>query len=394
MGNQSPKQIGSEYLLEEETLPDYLAARYYPVQIGQLLDSRYQVVGKLGFGTTSTVWLARDLPERRHVALKVFIRSASHGAISQELEAYNRFKNGPVNHPGRAAIRTVLDSFTLPTPDGDGEHLCLVHPPLWDSMKAFLKRNPVGRLPAPILAFTLQRMLQALDYARECRVIHTDIQAANIALGIRDKSIFNVFEEHEIEYPVPRKVEDGRTVYASRPLELPDGDSIDLPVLCDFGSSVWGEQPHTEDVQPNVYRAPEVILQIPWSYEIDVWNLGCVVWGLFEGGQIFHGVDPEHGAYRSRAHLAEMIALLGPPPNELLAASKNRSRFFSDQGEFQAGIDVPSPTTLEKLEQNLEGEDQELFLSLMRKMLRWNPKMRHTPKQLLEDEWLRRHTAP
>jgi hypothetical protein len=48
----------------------------------------------------------------------------------------------------------------------------------------------------------------------------TDLQAADIALGIRDKSIFDIFEEHEMEYPVPRKEEGGRTVYASRPLDF------------------------------------------------------------------------------------------------------------------------------------------------------------------------------
>lgn len=47
--------------IEEETLPDYVASRYYPVRIGETFRERYQVVGKLGFGATSTVWLARDL---------------------------------------------------------------------------------------------------------------------------------------------------------------------------------------------------------------------------------------------------------------------------------------------------------------------------------------------
>jgi len=47
--------------VEEETIPGYFATRYYPVRIGQVFRNRYQVVGKLGFGITSTVWLARDL---------------------------------------------------------------------------------------------------------------------------------------------------------------------------------------------------------------------------------------------------------------------------------------------------------------------------------------------
>jgi len=47
--------------IEEETIPGYVATRYYPVRIGQIFRNRYQVVGKLGYGITSTVWLARDI---------------------------------------------------------------------------------------------------------------------------------------------------------------------------------------------------------------------------------------------------------------------------------------------------------------------------------------------
>jgi serine/threonine-protein kinase SRPK3 len=47
--------------VEEETVPDYVASRYYPVRIGEVFSDRYQVVGKLGFGVTSTLWLARDM---------------------------------------------------------------------------------------------------------------------------------------------------------------------------------------------------------------------------------------------------------------------------------------------------------------------------------------------
>lgn len=58
---QSFPQISSSQLVEEETLPDYVHSRYYPADIGELLQNRYQIVGKLGYGTSSTVWLARDL---------------------------------------------------------------------------------------------------------------------------------------------------------------------------------------------------------------------------------------------------------------------------------------------------------------------------------------------
>lgn len=48
--------------LVEELLEDALnAGQYYPVNIGDIYAQKYQILGKLGFETTSTVWLARHL---------------------------------------------------------------------------------------------------------------------------------------------------------------------------------------------------------------------------------------------------------------------------------------------------------------------------------------------
>lgn len=93
--------------------------------------------------------------------------------------------------------------------------------------------------------------------------------------GIEDPTVFEKFEQAELEHPTPRKEIDGRIIYLSRDLEMPS--DLGLPVLCDFGSAVWGEEKHEEDVRPDVYRSPEVILNVPWSYEIDIWNVGCMV---------------------------------------------------------------------------------------------------------------------
>lgn len=54
-------KLPSTLIIEEETLPGYVASRYYPARLGEVLQERYQLVGKLGFGASSTVWLARDL---------------------------------------------------------------------------------------------------------------------------------------------------------------------------------------------------------------------------------------------------------------------------------------------------------------------------------------------
>lgn len=47
--------------IEEETFAWYDPKYFYPVRIGEVFQSRYQVIGKLGYGSYSTVWLCRDL---------------------------------------------------------------------------------------------------------------------------------------------------------------------------------------------------------------------------------------------------------------------------------------------------------------------------------------------
>lgn len=103
----------------------------------------------------------------------------------------------------------------------------------------------------------------------------SDIKADNIMFGLDDDNVFEKYEQLELQDPSPRKILDDHTVYTSRDLAVPK--KWGAPVLCDFGSVVPGDVEHTEDIQPDIYRAPEVILEVPWSYEVDIWNAGCMV---------------------------------------------------------------------------------------------------------------------
>lgn len=53
--------VSDSVLLEEQHLDKFKAGQYYPANIGDVYDGKFQVLGKLGFGSTSTVWLARNL---------------------------------------------------------------------------------------------------------------------------------------------------------------------------------------------------------------------------------------------------------------------------------------------------------------------------------------------
>ena len=57
--------VHQNVLLEEEKFDDFKKGIYYRVNIGDVFASKYQVVGKLGFGVTSTVWPRARPPVRR-----------------------------------------------------------------------------------------------------------------------------------------------------------------------------------------------------------------------------------------------------------------------------------------------------------------------------------------
>jgi serine/threonine-protein kinase SRPK3 len=87
--------------MESRTSKDYHPGGYHPISIGDTFDhGRFRVLHKLGFGGSSTVWLARDQWEeggrRRIVTLKAMRADVSSSnspseipelAISQKLRS-------------------------------------------------------------------------------------------------------------------------------------------------------------------------------------------------------------------------------------------------------------------------------------------------------------------
>lgn len=140
------KLLEPSILVEEESIPNYKARRYYPVKFGEVFNDRYRVVGKLGYGSSSTVWLCQDpdvrklnyanvktcswtVRELRYIALKVYVNSSK---VHRELPIYQHLNKIQSNHAGRRCLRLLLDSFQIVGPAG--KHFCLVHQPLGMSL--------------------------------------------------------------------------------------------------------------------------------------------------------------------------------------------------------------------------------------------------------------------
>ncbi|KAG8630738.1 hypothetical protein KVT40_002357 [Elsinoe batatas] len=379
-----PKHI----ILEEEQFDHFLKDQYCPVTIGQVLDDRYQILGKLGFGVTSTVWLAQDLKAHEKVSIKVYTRD---GANKDEIEILRRLRETDTSHIGYPHVRSAQNVFII-TRDSIA-HQCLVLEPMWESYRELLSRNASHRFTPALLKAGLTHVFRALDYLHgSCHIVHTDIKADNVLQSIEDKSVLDNFVKAELAQPSPRKLVDGKLVFLSRRLDLPK--EFGIAVLNDFGSAVDGKDLQDYDAQPDVYRSPEVMLQIPWSYPIDIWNVGVMIWDLFEGRHMFYGHDPHINGYSTRAHLAEVIGLLGPPPLDLLRRGKRSSEFFDENGIWKAIVHLPENVSLEQFESFMAGEKKLAFLKFLRRMLQWRPEDRATAKELLDDPWLNSPSDP
>lgn len=105
-------------------------------------------------------------------------------------------------------------------------------------------------------------------------IFNSDIHPKNILLGIDDPRVLADFEEEERDFPSPRKMVDDRVIHISRKLDI--HGSAGRPVLCDFGEARIGEG-NDNIIQPHLYRAPEVILEISWNNKVDIWMVGVMV---------------------------------------------------------------------------------------------------------------------
>ena len=49
------------------------------------------------------------------------------------------------------------------------------------------------------------------------------------------------------------------------------------PLICDFGEARFADREYTDDVMPDVYRAPEVVMHMSWGGKVDIWSVAMVV---------------------------------------------------------------------------------------------------------------------
>ena len=110
------------------------------------------------------------------------------------------------------------------------------------------------------------------------------------------------------------------------------------------------------------------------------------IWDILEGRQLFSARRPS-GEHLSLFHLAEMYAMLGPPPLDYLQRSETSWKYFEKDGAWKNLAPIPA-TSLEASVTHLSEPSKKRFLKFVRRMLQWKPELRSSAKQLLEDPCL------
>ncbi|ORX82670.1 kinase-like protein [Basidiobolus meristosporus CBS 931.73] len=327
---------------------------YYRLILGEVLDKRYHVYANLGKGVFSNVVKGRDtLDEDRDVAIKIIRNNESmYRAGMKEISLLKKLaENDP--HDKKHVIR-LLRHFE------HKNHLCLVFDSLSMNLREVLKKfgKDVG-INLKAVRIYAQQLFLALSLLKKCNILHADIKPDNILVT----------------------------------------ESKNNLKLADLGSaSDAAENDITPYLVSRFYRAPEIILGLPYDSGIDVWSVGCTLYELYTGKILFPGRS-------NNQMLRLMMDLKGRFSNKVLKKGQFTEQYFDEQMNFLSvepdkisQMDVVKKIVVSKPTKDLksrlmgngsshasEGDGKLLaaFVDFLDRCLNLNPEKRLTIKEAL-----------
>ncbi|KAI5795807.1 kinase-like domain-containing protein [Geopyxis carbonaria] len=316
----------------------------HPVKIGDIFhDGRYKIVHKLGHGSFSTVWLARDLhaPDYRYVSLKLMIARVGRDTHEETVIAALHDTNTTTTttadptlaaHPGRAHIAApALDTFNVTGPNGT--HYAVVSPLYGPNIETLMRTRMERNWLRPAVARMLARQLAlALAYIHARGFAHGDLTPSNIVLGLRGDGLAGMSEAEVYRvFGVPQLERVNWCTSNTGPVtpHAPEHVVYELSFngiraqallapcvyIIDFGVAYPLATPPGDDGVgiPERYAAPEsLVLFQRLGAPTDLWALGCCVYAIRAGCALFYVfINPLFEV------LSDVVGALGPLPQEL-----------------------------------------------------------------------------
>lgn len=141
----------------------------------------------------------------------------------------------------------------------------------------------------------------------DLNLIHTDLKPENILL------VRNEYQTFTYNRTIPSS--STTTSRSARHRKV----LLDPEIrLIDFGSATFNDEYHSSVVSTRHYRAPEIILNLGWSFPCDIWSIGCILVEFFTGDALFQTHD-------NLEHLAMMEAVCNGKLDKEIIAQVTRS---------------------------------------------------------------------
>ncbi|KAI3328882.1 serine protein kinase [Xylariaceae sp. AK1471] len=402
-----------------EWVEDYRPGGYHPVLLGDVFhNGQYKVIRKLGEGSYSTVWLARDLRNNIYVAIKIQVSEISGSTNESQILRH-------LNHvapDGAKYITQLISEFDHRGPNG--VHKCLIFEPMGPSVNSMVEELPQFkprtmemqvRYPPWMAKSILKQSLQALAFLHENGIAHGDFQPGNMLFALSD---IDSKPEDEL-----RQKEDVQAGLISPPVQRLDGKQdkwaprylcIAQPLVCptdyakgfkiklsDMGGAYFLEEPPTKPLTPAGLRPPEFVLTGAVNKTFDIWSFGCLVFELVTGQPLFCVPWYESESMRDDDHIFSFTAGLGALPDNLYKHWKRSSLYFTPERELYncllGGVpDGEEPLMLEQFSMedlfdraapDLDEEEARKVKALIRRILQYDPEKRPSPTEILRDPW-------
>ncbi|KAF2874225.1 kinase-like domain-containing protein [Massariosphaeria phaeospora] len=357
---------------------------HYVVVPAADLTERYSIVKLLGQGTFGKVVEAWDKKKGTKCAIKV-IRSVPkyRDASRIELRVLSTLASNDKNNVNRCIH--LRDCFDF------RNHICIVTDLYGQSVFDFLKSNAFVPFPSSHIQKFAKQLFTSVAFLHDLNLIHTDLKPENILL------VNSNYQTFTYNRTVPSSsTTSNRTARHRKVLLDPEIR------LIDFGSATFNDEYHSSVVSTRHYRAPEIILNLGWSFPCDIWSIGCILVEFFTGDALFQTHD-------NLEHLAMMEAVCnGKLDKDIIrqvykqdrgssrSSSSSASRYFKNTKLDYPNTETPKASrkyvkAMKKLHETIPPHTQfnKQFLDLLRKIFVYDPKKRITAKEALQHPWFK-----